>query len=161
MVSVKKICLLWVFAIFALQSGLVSAELADKKVLTLGAAKKIAAAAELEAEKNSWNVVIAVVDDGGHLLYFQRMDGAPRGSVAVAIGKATTSANFGAPTKVFDDMTRERPAIASIPNAVFLEGGVPVIVNGQVVGAVGVSGVASHQDAQTAQAGIDALDAVK
>ncbi|MGQ0580055.1 MAG: GlcG/HbpS family heme-binding protein [Betaproteobacteria bacterium] len=135
-----------------------NAQLADKKVLTLDAAKKIAAAAEDEARKNNWNVVIAVVDDGGHLVYLQRIDGTQTGSIDVAIGKARTSAAFKRPTKIFDELAKTRPSITSIsPNAVLLEGGVPVVVGGQVVGAVGVSGVTSAQDAQIAEAGIAAL----
>ncbi|MEK6209127.1 MAG: heme-binding protein [Pseudomonadota bacterium] len=135
-----------------------NAQLADKKVLTLDAAKKIGAAAEAEARKNNWNVVIAVVDDGGHLVYLQRIDGTQTGSIDVAIGKARTSAAFKRPTKVFDELAKTRPSITTIsPNAVLLEGGVPVVVGGQVVGAVGVSGVTSQQDAQVAEAGIAAL----
>ncbi|HYN26930.1 MAG TPA: heme-binding protein [Burkholderiales bacterium] len=135
-----------------------NAQLADKKVLTLDAAKKIASGAEAEARKNNWNVVIAVVDDGGHLMYLQRIDGTQTGSIDVAIGKARTSAAFKRPTKVFDELAKTRPSITSIsPNAVLLEGGVPVVVGGQMVGAVGVSGVTSQQDAQIAEAGIAAL----
>jgi len=145
-------------AVFAALSVNANAQLADKKVLTLEAAKKIAVAAEAEARKNNWNVVIAVVDDGGHLVYLQRIDGTQTGSIDVAIGKARTSAAFKRPTKVFDDLAKTRPSITSIsPNAVLLEGGVPVMVGGQLVGAVGVSGVTSQQDAQIAEAGIAAL----
>jgi len=145
-------------AVFAALSVNANAQLADKKVLTLEAAKKIAVAAEAEARKNNWNVVIAVVDDGGHLLYLQRIDGTQTGSIDVAIGKARTSAAFKRPTKVFDELAKTRPSITSIsPDAVLLEGGVPVMVGGQLVGAVGVSGVTSQQDAQIAEAGIAAL----
>jgi len=155
---VNRILSLIALAMFALLSMNATAQLADKKVLTLDAAKKIAAAAEAEARKNNWNVVIAVVDDGGHLVYLQRIDGTQTGSIDVAIGKARTSAAFKRPTKVFDELAKTRPSITSIsPNAVLLEGGVPVVVGGQVVGAVGVSGVTSQQDAQIAEAGIAAL----
>ena len=157
MFSVKKLIFVYLTAMLALASLNASAQLADKKVLNLNGAKTIAAAAELHAIANKWNVIIAVVDDGGHLIYLQRLDGAPTGSVAVAIGKARTSAAFKGPTKVFDDMLQGRPSLASIPNAVFLEGGVPVMVDGQVVGAVGVSGASSQQDAEIAAAGITAL----
>jgi uncharacterized protein GlcG (DUF336 family) len=103
-------------------------------------------------------VVIAVVDDGGHLVYLQRIDGTQTGSIDVAIGKARTAAAFKRPTKVFDELAKTRPSITSIsPTAVLLEGGVPVVVGGQMVGAVGVSGVTSQQDAQIAEAGIAAL----
>jgi uncharacterized protein GlcG (DUF336 family) len=145
-------------AVFAALSMNANAQLADKKVLTLDGAKKIAAAAEAEARKNNWNVVIAVVDDGGHLVYLQRIDGTQTGSIDVAIGKARTAAAFKRPTKVFDELAKTRPSITSIsPTAVLLEGGVPVVVGGQMVGAVGVSGVTSQQDAQIAEAGIAAL----
>ena len=155
---VKKLLSLIALAVFAALSVNANAQLADKKVLTLEAAKKIAVAAEAEARKNNWNVVIAVVDDGGHLIYLQRIDGTQTGSIDVAIGKARTSAAFKRPTKVFDDLAKTRPSITSIsPDAVLLEGGVPVMVGGQLVGAVGVSGVTSQQDAQIAEAGIAAL----
>jgi uncharacterized protein GlcG (DUF336 family) len=158
MLLVKRMLSLVALAVFAALSMNASAQLADKKVLTLDAAKKIAAASEAEARKNNWNVVIAVVDDGGHLVYLQRIDGTQTGSIDVAIGKARTSAAFKRPTKVFDELAKTRPSITSIsPNAVLLEGGVPVVVGGQVVGAVGVSGVTSQQDAQIAEAGIAAL----
>lgn len=154
----KRMLSLIALAVFAVLSMNANAQLADKKVLTLDAAKKIAVAAEAEARKNNWNVVIAVVDDGGHLVYLQRLDGTQTGSIDVAIGKARTSAAFKRPTKVFDELAKTRPSITSIsPNAVLLEGGVPVVVGGQVVGAVGVSGVTSQQDAQIAEAGIAAL----
>ena len=155
---VKRMLSLIALGVFAMLSMNANAQLADKKVLTLEAAKKIAVAAEAEARKNNWNVVIAVVDDGGHLVYLQRIDGTQTGSIDVAIGKARTSAAFKRPTKVFDDLAKTRPSITSIsPDAVLLEGGVPVMVGGQLVGAVGVSGVTSQQDAQIAEAGIAAL----
>jgi glc operon protein GlcG len=145
-------------AVLSLATVAAHAQLADKKAMTLGGAKNIAAAAEAEARKNGWNVVIAVVDDGGHLVYLQRMDGTQTGSIDVAIGKARTSAAFKRPTKVFDDLAKTRPSITSISaDAVLLEGGIPIMVGGELVGAVGVSGVTSQQDAQIAQAGIDAL----
>ena len=158
MLLVKRVLSLVALFVFAALSMNANAQLADKKVLTLDAAKKIAAAAEAEARKNNWNVVIAVVDDGGHLIYLQRIDGTQTGSIDVAIGKARTAAAFKRPTKVFDELAKTRPSITSIsPNAVLLEGGVPVVAGGQVVGAVGVSGVTSQQDAQIAEAGIAAL----
>jgi len=158
MLLVKRMLSLVALAVFAALSMNANAQLADKKVLTLDAARKIAAGAEAEARKNNWNVVIAVVDDGGHLVYLQRIDGTQTGSIDVAIGKARTAAAFKRPTKVFDELAKTRPSITSIsPTAVLLEGGVPVVVGGQMVGAVGVSGVTSQQDAQIAEAGIAAL----
>src|SRR6266446_1188922 len=131
---VKRMLSLIALTVFAALSMNANAQLADKKVLTLEAAKKIAAGAETEARKNNWNVVIAVVDDGGHLLYLQRIDGTQTGSIDVAIGKARTAAAFKRPTKVFDDLAKTRPSITSIsPTAVLLEGGIPVVAGGQVV----------------------------
>jgi uncharacterized protein GlcG (DUF336 family) len=153
----KKLSSVTIFAVFVLLSALASADLANKHALTLKGAKTIAAAAEAEATTHKLNVVIAIVDDGGHLIYLQRLDNAPTGSLNVAIGKARTSAAFRAPTSVFDKMASTRPALTSIPDAVFLEGGVPIVVDGQVVGAVGVSGASSQEDAQIAEAGINAL----
>jgi uncharacterized protein GlcG (DUF336 family) len=136
------------------------AQLADKKALTLDAAKKMAAAAQAEAVKNKWNVVIAVVDDGGHLIYLQRMDGTQTGSIDVAIGKARTAMAFKRPTKVFDELAKTRPSIVTLGgDAILLEGGVPIKVGEQVIGAMGVSGVTSQQDAQIAEAGVAALSA--
>jgi glc operon protein GlcG len=158
MITARKILTATAIALLTGIATCANAQLADKKVLTLDAAKKIAAASEAEARKNNWNVVIAVVDDGGHLIYLQRIDGTQTGSIEVAIGKAKTAAAFKRPTKVFDDLVKTRPSIVTIgADATLLEGGVPVMVSGQLVGAVGVSGVTSQQDAQIADAGIAAL----
>jgi glc operon protein GlcG len=135
-----------------------SAQLADKKTLTLEAARKIAAAAEAEAAKNKWGVVIAIVDDGGHLVYLQRIDGTQTGSIDVAIKKAQTAMAFKRPTKVFEDaVAGGRNAILALPGALPLEGGVPLSAGGQIIGAIGVSGVTAQQDGQIAKAGADAL----
>jgi glc operon protein GlcG len=143
-----------VFLIFALPAA---AQLVDKKALTLEAAKKIAAAAEAEAAKNKWNVVIAIVDDGGHLIYLQRMDGTQTGSVDVAIRKAQTAIAFKRPTKVFEDaIAGGRNALIALHGALPLEGGLPLITGGQPIGAIGVSGVKSTEDGQIAKAGADA-----
>jgi len=134
------------------------AQLADKKVLTLDAAKKAAAAAEAEAAKNKWTVVVAIVDDGGHLVYLSRIDGTQTGSIDVAIRKARTAQAFKRPTKVFEDaIAGGRTALLGLEGIVPLEGGVPIVVGGQLVGAIGVSGVTSQQDGMVAKAGADAL----
>jgi uncharacterized protein GlcG (DUF336 family) len=160
MLNVTRLLATLVVALLAALSFSAHAQLADKKALTLDAAKKMAAGAEAEAMKNKWNVVIAIVDDGGHLIYLQRMDGTQTGSIDVAIGKARTAMAFKRPTKVFDELAKTRPSIVSISaDAVLLEGGVPIKVGDQVIGAVGVSGVTSPQDAQVAEAGIAALEA--
>lgn len=130
------------------------AQVLDRKTLSLEAANKIIAGAIAEAKANNWLVDIAVVDDAGHLLSFQRMDGALIGSIEVAIGKARTASLFRRPTKVLEEAAKTRPAIVTLPNGVLLQGGVPVVVNGQTVGAVGVSGVTSQQDEQIAEAGV-------
>ena len=158
MLSLKSLAALAAFSAFAAFSLPAAAQLADKKALTLEAAKKLAAAAEAEANKNKWNVVIAVVDDGGHLLYLQRADGTQTGSIDVAIKKAQTAMSFKRPTKVFEDaIAGGRNAILGLQGALPLEGGVPVTVGGQVIGAIGVSGVTAQQDGQIAKAGADSL----
>jgi glc operon protein GlcG len=145
-------------SLFLLCSLPAAAQLADKKALTLEAAKKIAAAAEAEAVKNKWNVVIAIVDDGGHLIYLQRMDGTQTGSVDVAIRKAQTAMSFKRPTKVFEDaIAGGRNALIALHGALPLEGGLPLITGGQPIGAIGVSGVKSTEDGQIAKAGADAV----
>jgi glc operon protein GlcG len=158
MFSAKKLMSLCILALFGLLSLHASAQLADKKVLTLEGAKKVAAAAESEARKNNWNVVIAVVDDGGHLVYLQRIDGTQTGSIDVAIQKARTAQAFKRPTKVFEDaIAGGRNALIALHGALPLEGGVPIMVGGQLVGAIGVSGVKSSEDGQIAKAGADSL----
>lgn len=138
-----------------------NAQLVDKKSLTLEAAQKIAAASLVEARANNWNVIIAVVDEGGHLITLNRMETAQYGSIDVAIGKAKTAAAFRRPTKVLEDVAKTRPTLSTIANAYLLEGGVPITYNGQVIGAVGVSGATSQQDAQVAEAGINSLGLAK
>ncbi len=158
MISARKLLSVFVFALFAALSLQVFAQLADKKVLTLDGAKKVAAAAEAEAKKNNWNVVIAVVDDGGHLIYLQRIDGTQTGSIDVAIQKARTAQAFKRPTKVFEDaIAGGRNALIALHGALPLEGGLPIMVGGQLVGAIGVSGVKSTEDGQIAKAGAESL----
>jgi uncharacterized protein GlcG (DUF336 family) len=119
----------------------------------------VAAAAEAEARKNNWNVVIAIVDDGGNLLYLQRMDGTQTGSIQVAIDKAKTAQAFRRPTKVFEDaIAGGRNAILGLNGALPLEGGLPIKVGDQVIGAIGVSGVTAPQDGQIAKAGTDTIN---
>lgn len=128
--------------------------------ITLEAAKKVIAAAEAEANKNKWPVAIAVVDNAGFLVAFQRLDNTQLGSVEVALEKAKTSALFRRPTKVFEDMLATSGAgnkVLKLPGALPIEGGIPIIHNGKVIGAIGVSGVKSTEDAQIATAGADVL----
>jgi len=134
------------------------AELATKKALTLEVAKKIAAVSGQFAQKRQWNVVIAIVDDGGHLVYFERMDGVQTGSIEVAIQKAKTAVAFKRPTRLFEEaVAKGRTVLVSLPGGMPFEGGVPITVGKQVIGAVGVSGVTAQQDGMIAQAGVDAL----
>lgn len=132
----------------------------NRLTLTLDDAKKIAAGAEAEAKDNNWPVVIAIVDEGGHLLFLQRMDEAQYGSIQVAIEKAQAAIAFRRPTKVWEENIGEgRLRYLNLPGALPIEGGLPIIIEGQFVGAIGVSGVRSFQDAQIAQAGIDTFGA--
>lgn len=131
-------------------------QLATKKTLTLDTAKQIAAAAEAEALKNKWNVVISVLDDGGNLLYLQRMDETQIGSIDVAVAKAQSALKFKRPTKAFEDAVGGgRMGVLALPGGLPIEGGLPIIVDTKVIGAIGVSGVTSVQDGQIAKAGAD------
>ncbi len=136
------------------------AELPVKQVLTLNVAKKIAQAAEAEAIKRGATVVIAVVDDGGYLILLERLDDTQVASVEVAIGKARTAAIFRRPSKVFEDQVREgRVAALALPGATPLQGGIPVILDGKVIGAIGVSGNTPQEDEDIAKVGASAIDA--
>src|SRR5580658_4295354 len=128
-----------------------------KPSLTLADVKKMLAACEAEAAKNNWAVAISIVDDGGFLLGFVRMDGAPAISAEVSMGKARTSAMTKRPSKFFEDRVKERPAFASFPAGILIQGGLPLIHDNECVGAIGVSGVQSHEDEQVAHAGVSAL----
>lgn len=132
-----------------------------KHILTLDDVKKIAAAAEAEALANNWAVTISIVDDGGQLMWLQRLDGAAPISASIAPAKARTAALGRRETKVYEDMINNgRYSFLTAPVLEgMLEGGVPVMVDGQCVGAVGVSGVKSSEDVQIARAGIAALGA--
>ena len=146
--------------LLAAGAACVRAELPDKKVLTLAVAKRIVAAAEAEAARRGATVVIAVVDDGGHLLVLHRLDDTQVASVEVGIGKARTAAIFRRPSKVFEDQIREgRVATLALPGATPLQGGIPITVNGKVVGAVGVSGNTPQEDEDIAKAGAAATAA--
>jgi uncharacterized protein GlcG (DUF336 family) len=134
-------------------------QLASKKSLTLAAAKQIAAAAEAEAIKNKWTVVIAIVDDGANLVYLQRIDGTQIGSIEVAQEKARSAVKFKRPTKTFEEnLVGGRQAILKLPGAMPVEGGLPLMIDGVVLGAIGVSGVTSQQDGVIAAAGLAAFE---
>lgn len=132
--------------------------MASKPVLTLEDAKRVAAAAEDEAKRNDWRVVIAVVDDGGHLLYLQRSHDTQYGSVETAICKAHAAVAFQRPTKASEDAVLSGRLIhLALPGVIPAEGGVPLSLGGVVVGGLGISGVRSFQDGQIAAAGVAAL----
>ena len=124
--------------------------------ITFDAAKKAIAAAEAEAKKNNWAVAIAVVDSAGQLAAFSKIDNTQHASVDIAIGKATTANNFKRPTKALQDAIAQGGAnlrLLAVKGATPLEGGVPIVVDGKIIGAIGVSGVMANQDAEVAMAG--------
>ncbi len=135
----------------------VHAQLIDTKVVSLEAAKTMVAAAETEARKHNWTMAIAIVDASGTLILFHRMDDVQTGSVDVAIKKAQSAARFRRPTKAFADaLATGNQGVLSLGVAA-VAGGIPIVVDGKTIGAVGCSGMASDQDAVVAQAGVDAL----
>jgi len=129
-----------------------------RPVLTLADVKKIAAAAEAEAIRHNWNVAIAILDDGGHLLGFLRMDGSTPANAAIAIEKARTAAMSRRTSGSWEERVKGgRTVMLKMPGILPVQGGVPILVESTCVGSVGVSGVQSHEDEQIAQAGIDAV----
>jgi glc operon protein GlcG len=155
----KTVCkLLIVAAALAAAPLHLSAQLLTKNTISLELAKKIAAGAENEAAKNKWTMVIAVVDDGGNLIYLERMDGTQLGSIEVAEGKARTALRFKRPTKAFEDaVLGGRTVMMSLPGVVAVEGGLPLMADGKIIGAIGVSGMKSSEDGVAAQAGASVL----
>ena len=128
--------------------------------ITIEDAKKAAAPALDEARKNNWTMVVAIVDPGGVPVYLEKMDGAPTGSVAVSISKARSAALFKRATKVFQDQLAaggDGLRVLKLEQAIPVEGGLPLVIDGKVVGAIGLSGGTSAQDGQCAQAGANAL----
>lgn len=129
-----------------------------KFALTLADAKRVAAAAAQEAKRNEWSVVVAIVDDAGLLVYLERLDGVQPASCDIAQHKARAAALFRRPTKALEEtVAGGRVALLSLPHVTPVEGGVPLLHEGQVVGAIGVSGVQSFEDGIVARAGADAL----
>jgi uncharacterized protein GlcG (DUF336 family) len=149
-----------VLAMLATAPLVVRAELPTKRVLTLGVAKAVAEAAETEARRRGSTVVVVVVDDGGHLLVLHRLDDTQVASVEVGIGKARTAAIFRRPSKVFEDQVRNgRIAALALPGATPLQGGIPLVHESQVIGAIGVSGNTPQEDEDIAKAGAAATEA--
>lgn len=125
--------------------------------LTLEDCKKMGAACEAEARKNNWNVAIAILDDGGHLLHLVRMDGATPANARIAVEKGRTAAETRRSTANWQERVGKRPEMLRMPGVTPVQGGLPIVVDGIGIGGVGVSGVQSHEDEQIASAGIKAL----
>ena len=129
-----------------------------RAMLTLEDCKRIAAAAEAEARKNNWNVCVAILDDGGHLLHLFRMDGATPANSRIAIEKGRTAAETRRSTAMWEDRVKGgRMVMLKMPGVTPVQGGLPVVIDGECIGALGVSGVQSHEDEQIAKAGIAVL----
>jgi uncharacterized protein GlcG (DUF336 family) len=146
-------------ALFAAASASAQAPPPYGVAITLEQAKKVMAGAEAEARKNSWPVVIVILDSGGQLVMLQRLDNAQWGSIEIAKEKARSSVALRRPTKALQDLVAQGGANLRLLTLGYsvLEGGIPIVMDGKIIGGVGVSGVTSQQDAQIAQAGIDAL----
>jgi uncharacterized protein GlcG (DUF336 family) len=129
----------------------------SRPMLTLDDCRKLSAAAEAEAKKNNWNVCIAILDDGGHLLHLVRMDGATPANARIAVEKARTAAETRRSTAQWQERVQKRPEMLRMPAVTPVQGGLPIMAEGACVGGVGVSGVQSHEDEQIARAGIAAL----
>ena len=129
----------------------------NRPMLTLDDCRKINAAAAAEAKKNNWNVCIAILDDGGHLLHLARMDGATPANARIAVEKGRTAAESRRSTAVWQERVKPRPEMLRMPGITPIQGGLPIVVEGTCVGGIGISGVQSHEDEQIAAAGIKAL----
>ena len=144
--------------LLTIATGYAAAQVAEKKVLTLDGAKRVAAAAEADARRRGLPVVIAVVDDAGELLFVERLDSTQVGSIKVGIGKARTAAQFRRPTRFFEEQVRNgRIVTLALDDFTPLQGGVPILAGGQFVGAIGVSGDSPQVDEEIASAGAAAI----
>jgi uncharacterized protein GlcG (DUF336 family) len=143
-------------------SGSLSAQqLSTKRTLNLEIAKRMVAAAEQEARKNNFTMFICIVDDGGNVMFIERMDDAQLGSFEVSIEKAKSALLFKRPTKTFEDTVASgRVGVIKLPGALPVEGGLPLMADGKIIGAIGVSGGTSPQDAQVATAGVKELETI-
>lgn len=147
---------IWVVLVFGISYSVQAQEMA--RVLTLEDAQRISDAAEARARQDNWNVVIAILDAGGHLIALRRMDGTQIGSVDVGIQKATSALKFKRPTKVFEDAVKSGSVhIISLPGVIAVEGGLPIKDGDRVIGSIGVSGVTSAQDGIIAAAGLESF----
>jgi len=158
--SFKKFFVLLLLSFSAIGSVLAQMPNPYGPPVSLENAKKAAAPALAEAAKNNWTVAVAIVDPGGNLVYYEKMDNTQLGSANVAVDKARSAALFKRPTKAFQDALAaggDSVRVLSLKGAVPIEGGIPLIIDGKIVGAIGVSGATSAQDAQCAKAGVDTL----
>lgn len=157
---VRGVCLSLLLAIFAMTGAVAQMPNPYGAPISLENAKKAAAPAMAEAAKNGWNMAVAIVDPGGKLVYYEKMDNTQLGSANIAIDKARSAALFKRPTKAFQDALAaggDGLRILRLQGAVPVEGGFPLVMDGKIVGAIGVSGAASAQDAQCAKAGADTI----
>ncbi len=145
------------FGAFLLAAAPVAAQTRQVRTLSAEGAQNALTAALAEAKKNNWQLSIAIVDPAGELIAFARMDGAGISTIQNALGKGVTAARFRRPTQAYDSVTKTRPGILTFENMTAVEGGVPIILDGVTVGAIGVSGAASTEDAQVARAGAAAV----
>ena len=146
--------------VLALSAGLASAQERPPygNSITVDQAKKIAAGALAESKKNSWRMAISIVDNHGFPVYFERMEDTQTASIQIALDKAKTAAMFRRPSKAFEDgIAKGRVALLGLSGATPIEGGLPIMVDGRVIGGIGVSGMNSDQDAQAAEAGLKAM----
>ena len=156
----RKVIFMLVFCLsgLAAASGAIARTDAYGPSITLETAKKVAAQAAEVAKKNQYRVAIAIVDTGGHLVYFEKLDDTQIASVEVAIAKARSANNYKRETRIFQDgVAAGRTALLGLAGAVPLEGGIPLVKDGRIIGAIGVSGVTSEQDGQVASAGARSL----
>jgi uncharacterized protein GlcG (DUF336 family) len=155
---VKKITTTLALAGAMIIASAASAQMLDKKTLSLAEAMKVSAAAQEEAKKNNWTMAIAIVDDGGNLILLHKMDETQLGSIRVALDKAESSLRFKRPTKAFEDgVAGGRNAILGLTGATPIEGGLPIMSGGKIIGAIGISGGSAAQDGQVAKAGADTV----
>lgn len=151
----------WIWTLLValgLGSPTAQAQLGQKKTLTLDVAKQVAAVASATAAQNKWTMVVTIVDDGGNIMYLERMDETQLGSIEVALAKARSAVSFKRPTKAFEDaVAGGRNAILKVPGTMPIEGGIPLMVDGKVLGAIGVSGGSAQEDGVAAKAAADAF----
>jgi glc operon protein GlcG len=153
MLRTALICLLAALPL-TIHAAPLNVQLTQRAVLNLGVVKQIAAAAEAEARKNNWNVSIAVVDDAGQLMYFIRMDDTANSTIIVAQGKARHAVNYRRDTRFHQDILEKGNAVVlGLPDSLPVEGGIRLVADGKVIGAIGVAGAQASQDAQIARAG--------